>query len=279
MFESIKTKLKDWGQARRARDRVTFDDKGVTRTRGDDFVECVAWDDLVSVDIATTNEGPWFDDVFWLLSAGDHTCVVPSESEGMSELLLRLQELPGFDDETVIRAMGCTSNAVFPVWSREERKGQGDVDAEFLANGDTAASADLEEITVAYGGTRLPVDLLSHYLTRARTDLWYVAGIVPTCVAETVNTTQLGWPDDLILESRDQGRSWRALPWTKCFLRSALAFTAEWPPQLVTKLEYDNESSEIRIEFENCPVIDASETVYGARFSWKRGCWIVRRAA
>ena len=75
---------------------------------------------MLSVDIATTNEGPWVDDVFWLLSAGDHGCVVPSEAEGMGELLTRLGELPGFDDEAVIRAMGCTDNEFFPVWSREK---------------------------------------------------------------------------------------------------------------------------------------------------------------
>ena len=119
MFESIKTKLQAWGRALKARDQVTFDDEGVTRTRRDGLVEYVGWDELLSVDIATTNEGHWFDDVFWLLSAGDHGCVVPSEAEGMGDLLLRLQELPGFDDEAVIRAMNCTDNEPFPVWSRE----------------------------------------------------------------------------------------------------------------------------------------------------------------
>ncbi len=119
MFGYIKTKLQAWGQAPKAREQVTFDDEGVTRTRRDGLIEHVGWDELLSVDIATTNEGPWFDDVFWLLSAGDHGCVVPSEAEGMGELLTRLQELPGFDDEAVIRAMGCTDNELFPVWSRE----------------------------------------------------------------------------------------------------------------------------------------------------------------
>jgi len=118
MFGYIKTKLQAWGQALKAREQVTFDDEGVTRTRRDGSIEHVGWDELLSVDIATTNEGPWFEDVFWLLSAGDHGCVVPSEAEGMGELLTRLQELTGFDDEAVIRAMGCTDNELFPVWSR-----------------------------------------------------------------------------------------------------------------------------------------------------------------
>ena len=36
----------------------------------------------------------------------------------MSELLLRLQQLPGFDHEAVIRALGSTDNELFPVWNR-----------------------------------------------------------------------------------------------------------------------------------------------------------------
>lgn len=125
MFGSIKTKLRAWGLALRARDQVTFDDEGITRTPRDGLVEHVGWDELLRVDIATTNEGPWVDDVFWLLSAGDHGCAVPSEAEGMGELLLRLQELPRFDNEAVIRAMGCTDNELFPVWSRAKSEHRG----------------------------------------------------------------------------------------------------------------------------------------------------------
>lgn len=119
MFGCIKTKLQTYGRALSARDQVAFDDEGVTWTRRHGLAEQVGWDELLSVDIATTNEGPWFEDVFWLLSAGDHGCVVPSGAEGMVELLTRLQQLPGFDDKAVIRAMGCTNNDLFPVWSRE----------------------------------------------------------------------------------------------------------------------------------------------------------------
>jgi len=34
-----------------------------------------------------------------------------------AKVLERLQALPGFDDEAVIRAMGCTDNELFEVWS------------------------------------------------------------------------------------------------------------------------------------------------------------------
>ena len=123
MFGFIRRTLLKRGQTDSARDRVTFDDESVMRTLANGQVETVRWDDLLHVQIMTTDEGPFVDDVFWLLSAEDHGCAVPSEAEGMAALLRRLQKLPGFDDEAVIRAMGCTGNDLFAVWSREGRKG------------------------------------------------------------------------------------------------------------------------------------------------------------
>ncbi len=84
----------------------------------DGRVESVSWNELQEVAIITTDEGPLVDDVFWVLSGVGKGCAVPSESDGMKELLARLQELPGFNNESVIRAMGSTSNSKFICWSR-----------------------------------------------------------------------------------------------------------------------------------------------------------------
>lgn len=99
--------------------RVEFDDEGVFRTMGDGREETVRWDQLVGIEIVTTDRGPFVDDVFWLLIGEDGTgCAVPSEAEGMQPLLKRLQELPGFDNDAVIAAMTSMSNARFHVWKR-----------------------------------------------------------------------------------------------------------------------------------------------------------------
>ena len=104
-----------------AKERVAFDDQGVTRTFVDGRTESVRWDDLQMVLIVTTDEGPWSDDVFWMLVSADGKsgCAVPQGVEGSSELLERLQQLPGFDNEAVIQAMGSTENANFVCWRRD----------------------------------------------------------------------------------------------------------------------------------------------------------------
>lgn len=93
-----------------------MDDIGVRRSRDGVVVEEVRWDELRRVEIVTTSDGPAMDDVFWLLEGtGNAGVVVPSEQvpQGMTE---RLQELPGFDNGEVIRAMSSTTDARFLCW-------------------------------------------------------------------------------------------------------------------------------------------------------------------
>lgn len=97
---------------------VSFDDDSVVCQRPNGLVERVRWSDLQVVFIQTTEAGPAVDDVFWVLGGGDSGCVVPSESIGMSKLLERLQQLPGFDNNAVISAMTCAENREFICWKR-----------------------------------------------------------------------------------------------------------------------------------------------------------------
>jgi hypothetical protein len=99
---------------------VTIDDVGVRRTLGDGKLEAVTWTDLVEVQIVTTDEGPFVDDVFFLLVGADGSgCCVPQGAPGSEELLERIQRLPDFDNDKVIAAMGCSENARFVCWKKK----------------------------------------------------------------------------------------------------------------------------------------------------------------
>jgi hypothetical protein len=80
----------------------------------------MAWDDVQSVEIRTTDAGPWVEDVFLVLRAAESVCVVPQGAEGFAELFEHLQQWPGFDNMAVISAMGCAENATFVCWRRAE---------------------------------------------------------------------------------------------------------------------------------------------------------------
>jgi hypothetical protein len=105
---------------REAFSTVTFDNEGVTRTLPDGRSEVVTWMDLKTITIVTTDQGPFVDDVFWVLagSGNGSGCILPSEAQGMKELLPRLQALPGFDNKAAIAAMASAQNANFVCWNR-----------------------------------------------------------------------------------------------------------------------------------------------------------------
>jgi hypothetical protein len=99
---------------------IHIDDHGVRRELADGKVEQVAWDDLREVAVLTTGDGPFAEDVFFVLAGqGGTGCVIPQSTPESSQLLEQLQRLPGFDNEAFIRAMGSTTDATFVCWRRQ----------------------------------------------------------------------------------------------------------------------------------------------------------------
>lgn len=77
----------------------------------------VRWDALGEVALMTTSRGPFDEDVFFVLTYDDgSTQAIPLDEA--KDLLPRLQQLPGFDNETFIRAMGVSEEAVSTLWRR-----------------------------------------------------------------------------------------------------------------------------------------------------------------
>ena len=113
----LPTALRDLFRRRRTDLTVEITDEGIARSLGDGRVEAVTWDELTEVRILTTSDGPWADDVFFVLVAGEHGCVV-AQSFASEDFVRRLQSLPGFDNEQMIEAMGSVSEAQFSCWRR-----------------------------------------------------------------------------------------------------------------------------------------------------------------
>lgn len=99
--------------------RVSCDDAGVSCQHPDGVVQRVAWDELTEVVVVTTDQGPFQDDVYWILHSPGGDCVVPSEAEGADELVGRLQKLSGFDHQKLIAAMSSITNQRFVCWQRQ----------------------------------------------------------------------------------------------------------------------------------------------------------------
>ena len=99
---------------------LTIDAAGVS-VLGDAGRDTLRWDDLAAVSIRTTDAGPFGDDMHWLLYRRDGSVLsISAEIEGAGDLLVRLQELPGFDNASVIRASASVGNATFTCWGRRK---------------------------------------------------------------------------------------------------------------------------------------------------------------
>jgi len=99
---------------------VRQDGDRISAADPDGSVRSVVLADLHRVAIETNDSGPLAADVWWLLfGADDHVaCAFPQGATGEQALIDRLMDLPGFDHQTMIAAMGSIENAVFPVWRR-----------------------------------------------------------------------------------------------------------------------------------------------------------------
>lgn len=98
---------------------VGFDGNRLWCRHPDRPPESMDWEYLSEVTIETNSMGPWLCDVFWVLRAGERTIVIPQGATGEADLQVRLQQLPGFDNEELIQAMRCTREKVFCCWRRK----------------------------------------------------------------------------------------------------------------------------------------------------------------
>ncbi|HEX5725013.1 MAG TPA: hypothetical protein VFX98_06080 [Longimicrobiaceae bacterium] len=75
--------------------------------------ESGALSSVTDVAIETNDTGPFGSDVIWHLNVDGRLVSYAQGATGEGALLEALQRLPGFDNEAVIEAMGCTDNALF----------------------------------------------------------------------------------------------------------------------------------------------------------------------
>jgi hypothetical protein len=99
---------------------VRFDENGISSSFPNGQKQEILWGHIDCVAIETNDSGPWGADVWWLLEGKGNRCAYPQGATGDPEALAEYSKrFPRFNDEAVIKAMGCTSNARFVCWQRK----------------------------------------------------------------------------------------------------------------------------------------------------------------
>lgn len=116
MFNFISEFLKSLAKPRLT-ENVKVNNEELIREISDGTIERVRWEDLKSVTIVTTDQGPFLEDVFFVFETKDAGVVISQEWSVKLKLLdLMETKLEGVDNEQFIAAMGCTDNARFTIW-------------------------------------------------------------------------------------------------------------------------------------------------------------------
>jgi hypothetical protein len=121
IFRKPELQNKDVSQSPYAAVKVWFDDQQAWVQWPSKEPESIKWDAIIGIAIETNDQGPFVEDVYWLLASEEKVIKYPSEATGSEEMLKRLQEIPTFNNESLIEAMTCTDNKTFILWDHEGR--------------------------------------------------------------------------------------------------------------------------------------------------------------
>jgi len=99
--------------------KYSVDHSGIHQINCEDECENYSWNDVKHIGIFTTEDGPWGEDVFFVINTdlGD-VCITHADAQKM-ELLKYFERFPGFNWGQVVEAMSCCSEARFPCWDRD----------------------------------------------------------------------------------------------------------------------------------------------------------------
>lgn len=96
---------------------VEYSADGVRRVLPDGRCEELSWIDLAEVRVITNADGPFAEDVFFVLTAADGVRgVAVPQSMATEAFIRRLQSLPGFDNGALIQAMLSVAEDQFLLW-------------------------------------------------------------------------------------------------------------------------------------------------------------------
>ncbi len=99
---------------------LLVDDDGVERRLADGRRESVAWQDVVEVEVITTNTGVHREDGALLVLAVDDVrgCIVPSRLAAEHGVIDRLTRLPGFEHRRLAEALEVPPPSRTTCWTR-----------------------------------------------------------------------------------------------------------------------------------------------------------------
>ncbi|PKL17318.1 MAG: hypothetical protein CVV49_11580 [Spirochaetae bacterium HGW-Spirochaetae-5] len=100
---------------------VNVDDEGISCSHPKRNFERINWTDIDEIAIVTTNDGPFFPDVWFVFIGKDTGCSFPQGATNLTDELLFdniIKRFKNFDYAIMIQAMSCAENNKFICWTK-----------------------------------------------------------------------------------------------------------------------------------------------------------------
>ena len=82
-------------------------------------VETVNWDDIHTIQMVNTREGPWSPNLWLMIIAKHGHCRIPHDASGFDAVYDVVSKYKGFDFENFNKSLTCNDNTAFLLWSNE----------------------------------------------------------------------------------------------------------------------------------------------------------------
>ena len=98
---------------------IVLTDESIEVMNPDGTKASVRWDDIQTITLMTTDQGPFLPDVWFELNGTEGRCLFPQGAPLSDEAYQRISQFDGFDFEVFINAMSVTDNALHLLWQRK----------------------------------------------------------------------------------------------------------------------------------------------------------------
>ncbi len=98
--------------------KVIVTDVEIKVERHNFATESVLWNDLHTVHLINTDQGPSQPDVWLILTGYKSQCKIPQGSDGFEKVYDIVSKFDGFKFDNFIKSMSCTDNAELQLWTK-----------------------------------------------------------------------------------------------------------------------------------------------------------------
>ena len=83
-------------------------------------IKTIPWKDLIRVEVQTTDQGPFLEDLFYVLVAKRQSVRISEDEAAYCSLMTHFKNLKDFNFDAIVSASSCVENRTYLCWQAEK---------------------------------------------------------------------------------------------------------------------------------------------------------------